>query len=307
MKNLGLKGLSLLIALLLSYFVNREENSTVFTFMAPVEVRDLPAGKVLEGSDAMQVQVTIRGPSFVLSRIPASPPVFRISAAAMVEERIELRGADLALPPYVQVVSIQPREIKLALDDLADVSAVVKAPLLGPVAGDYKVDAVVVSPDAVQVKGPGRKVGALSNIQTEPVDVRDARKSVAKVVPLRLPEGALSVTPAEVSVQVKITPIEVSRTYDRLAVEVRTVGGENYAIAPPMVSVEVQGRRELLEKLDRDHVIPYVRLGKEESARSLSEVGVDLPEGLSVGRVDPARVEVIRSGLAGRRGTQKGK
>ncbi len=306
MRNLGLKALSLLIALLLSYFVNSEENSTVFTFMAPLEVRDLPAGKVLEGSGSPQVQVTIRGPSFVLSRIPASPPVFRVSAASMVEEKIQLRRADLALPPYVQVVSIQPSEVRLTLDDLIDVAAVVKAPLLGAVGADYRVESVVVAPEGVQVKGPARRLGELSHIQTEPIDVRDLRKSASKIVPLRLPPGAMSVEPTEVTVQVKIVPIEISKTFDRLPVEVRSVGGENYAITPPLVSVEVRGRRELIEKLDRDHVIPYVRFGKEESARSFSEVGVDLPEGLSVGRVDPTRVEVIRSSSS-RRGAQKGK
>lgn len=306
MKNVGLKALSLLIALLLSYFVNREENSTVFTFLAPIEVRDLPVGKVLEGSGALQVQVTIRGPSFVLSRIPASPPVFRVSAASMVDDKIQLRRTDLALPPYVEVVSIQPSEMKIELDTLVEVSAVVKAPLLGPVGADYKVDAVVVSPEGVQVTGPAKRIAGLASVQTEPIDVRDVRKSVSKVVPLRLPSGASSVSPTEVSVQVKVAPIEVSRTFERLPVEVRTLGGDNYAIAPPQVSVEVRGRREQIEKVDRDHVIPFVRLGKEESARSFSEVGVDLPEGLSVGRVDPARVEVIRSAPA-RRTVQKSK
>jgi YbbR domain-containing protein len=306
MKNLGLKGLSIVIAVLLSYFVNSEENSTVFTFIAPVEVRNIPAGKVLQAREVPQAHVTIRGPSFVLSRIPAAPPMFRVSASGAIDGVVQLRKSELALPPYVEVVSIQPSELKLDFDDLAEVKVGIKAPILGPVGSDYKVDSVVVTPESVTLKGAAREIRRLAVIQTEPVEVRDVKKTVLRSVPLRLPSDAVEASVKEVSVEVRIVPIESRREFERVPVEVRSVAGENYALTPPVVGVEIRGRREEIEKLDRDHVIPYVRLGKDYREREVVEVGVELPAGLSVARVDPPRVEVIRS-VTGKRAEKKSK
>jgi YbbR domain-containing protein len=295
MRNPALKVLSLFIALLLSYFVNSEENSTVFTFVAPVEVRDLPAGKVLPGNERLQAQVTIRGPSFVLSRIPAAPPVFRVSASDVVEGKVQLRRNELALPPYVDIVSIQPAELKLHLDDLVELKVAVKAPLLGPVATEHRVESVVVDPESVTLRGAKGAIGGISAIQTEPVDVRELKKTVTRGVPLRLPEGILGSSVNEVSVEVRIAPVETRRELERMPVEVRSVGGETYTLEPPVVRVTLRGRREIFEGLKRDHVIPFVRLGKEYRERELVEVGVELPTGITLERVDPPRVEIIRS------------
>lgn len=87
MRNHGLRLLSLLIALLLSYLVSRESNSSVYTFAAPVvPTCDYP-GKVITGLVGREVQVTVRGPSFLVARLPLSPPAFRVALPTELPDR----------------------------------------------------------------------------------------------------------------------------------------------------------------------------------------------------------------------------
>ena len=296
MRGWGLKLTAVGIALLLSYFVNSEENSTVYTFTAPVDLR-LPAERVVVGGGDLRAQVTVRGPSFVVSRIPAAPPAFRAVVPDGVDDdyRLQLRTGDLDLPPYVRVVSIEPSEIVVQLDKLAERSIPINIPLLGSSDVNYRVSEVVARPETVVVRGPTSVLSGIAVLQTEPVDIGASRKGFTRSVPLRLPSGILGLSPEAVTVEVKIGPIEIERIIAGLPVEVRSVAGDTYALTPPTVSVDVRGRKDLVASLDRDHVIPFVRLGKDLPDREVVEVSVELPSGLVAARVDPSTVAIIRS------------
>jgi hypothetical protein len=209
--------------------------------------------------------------------------------------RLQLRTGDLALPPYVRVVSIEPSEIALRLDHVATREIPVNVPLLGTPEANYRVSEVLARPVAAVVRGAASLVSEVTLLQSEPVDISAARKGKTVTVPLRLPAGVLGVSPDAVTVEIKVTPIEVEQLFTGIPVEVRSVAGDTYALTPPTVSVEVRGRKDLVAALDRDHVIPFVRLGKDLPDREVVEVGVELPGGLSAARVDPPTVAIIRS------------
>ena len=77
-KNLGLKLISLVFAIILAYFVNSEGNTSIVGFVVPVEFQNVPSDKVLLRPSHRQVEVTIKGPSFVISKVAAEPRVFKV-------------------------------------------------------------------------------------------------------------------------------------------------------------------------------------------------------------------------------------
>jgi len=300
-KNPGLKLLSLCIAALLAWFVNSEGNSSVFTFLVPVEVRGVPPAKVVVEPHSRQVQVTIKGPSFVLARILGSPPSFRVTVPAAVAGRhvATLQRSDLALPPYVDVLSIEPTEIELILDDLIEKQVPLNVPKIGAVAPGHELTRLQIIPETVKLSGPARELKSITGVETEPIDLRGLSSDEQRTVRLRLPGTMLQASPQEVLLDLQVASLQVVRRFPERPIEVRSIPGRSYAVAPGSVAVQVRGRRELLEGLDPGAIIPFVRVPGDDKRLGRVAVSVEAPEGVTVESVDPAEAEIIQSKTPG--------
>src|SRR5262245_48718046 len=120
MKNLGLKAVSIVIAFSLAWYVHSESNSAVRTFVAQIEIRNVPPGTIIVAPQNASAQVTVKGPSFIVSKIPNAPPVFSVSLPDAVENRFRtaLDPNTLPLPPYVEVLTIEPPDFEFVLEKL---------------------------------------------------------------------------------------------------------------------------------------------------------------------------------------------
>src|SRR4051812_12898463 len=114
MRNLSLKIFSFLCAAMLAYFVHSDTNEGEIGISVPVELKGLPADKIVILPLERRAQISIKGPSFLLSQIYASPPAFkvRIPEEAGNEWVGLLNKKDLGLPPGVQIMRVDPPEMK---------------------------------------------------------------------------------------------------------------------------------------------------------------------------------------------------
>lgn len=300
MRNWYLKLFSLLAAVLLFRFVTSEGNSSVIGFSVPVEVRNLPQGKTLIWPLAPTAQVTIKGPSIFASSVAASPPTIKVRVPNDVPNSYvaSFKKADIAVPPNVEVLSIEPPEMQLTFDNVISRDVPIEVVRLGNVPAGVKVDDIVITPAGVSLRGPETRIKDLLKIQTEPVDLRDVTTSFSREVQLQVPGSRTEANPSVVRLEVKVSPVRASRRFENVPVEIRSRGGEKLELVKQGVAIEVTGPKEKIETLGVADVIPYVRVPAEASFPYDASASAELPEDISLVLIDPAKVQVVRSPAA---------
>lgn len=294
MKNLGLKLLSLLIAVTLVYFVQSQGNGSQVGFLVPIELKNIPEGKVLVRPIRSQASVTVRGPSFLVSQIPISPPRLAVTFPADVGAKYvaRLSTIPLELPPAVDVVSIEPSEIEFSFDTVLTKMLPIEVPQIGRLPAGMILQGVTVQPTEVQVRGPESVVRALTRVESAPIDLREISGDVKKSVQLRTaPEQVeYSVSVVEAEIRAALKPVE--RLMGPLPVEIRAVRSRRVLVEPAQVRVQVQGPLEIVKELEMAKVLPFVRLNESAKDRDEVEVFVDVPAGLQVLAVTPPKVRL---------------
>lgn len=295
-RNLGLKLLSLLTALVLFVFINSDENTSVVDFTVPVELKNVPRDLVPISPTERQVKVSIKGPSSLVTRIASSPPVLKVRLPIDVDlKHVQpVRAADLALPPYVRVLKLEPDQIEVRFDRLATQRVEVRIPRLGETPEGIELKSLTSDPTQVEVTGPEQALRKLSFVESYPLDLRDLVEGERRELPLR-PPAMMEVKPTTISVIAKLTAWNSTREFRELPIELRAVDPSTAHVTPSRVSVTLSGPSEKLAALTADQVIPYVRLRARGAPDQQLSVLIDLPATLKVKSIDPPEVRVVQS------------
>ena len=284
MKNWILMLFSLLVAILLNAFVNSEGNSSLVELLVPVELRDLPSGKIVIAPRERQVRVYIKGPTSLVTRIAASPPIFKINLPTEIPNRFVavLRAENLSLPPYVHVQKIAPSEIEFTFDDLVERTLPIAVPKIGTLSPSLNLESLTARPSTVQVRGPKTEISNLANLESFPVDLRDIKGSFEREVSIRLPGPFSELTPSVVTILGTVISTEKRVIYSNIPIEVRSGAGKNVKLDPNTVQVTVSGPSALVDSLKREDVVPFVRLkgGQKQQDGALVDIEIQL-EGLN--------------------------
>lgn len=297
MKNLHIKLFALLVAILLSRFVTSEGNSSVMGFFVPVEIMSIPQDKVLMGPLTPQAQVSIKGPSFLVSNVVASPPTFKVRIPQEVQEKYiaNLSMVDLHLPPNVQVMSIDPPEIHFNFEDRVQRELPVELTNLGTLRPGLKMEELHITPARVLVDGPKSKIVELRNIQTEPIDLREITEDYSREVALRSLGSRVELSVPRVRIDFRVVPMRAQRRFASLPIEVRSSAEEKLALSTAKVSVDVSGPPEKVNTLRADDIIPYIRLQQGTVTPAEIAVRCDVPKEITVVQIDPPKVQVVKS------------
>ena len=210
-RNFWLKILSIVIAVVFSYYVRSEGNSTIVSFIAPVEIQNVPPSKVIVAPAIRQAQVTLRGPAFLVSRVASSAPVFRVKLAGQLGQKVEisLSSSLLSVPPSVEVLSVEPSLLLLELDDMETKEVKVRVPTIGQLNDGKKLGELRVEPAQVQLKGPARTIETISSVDTLPFDLAEAESQPSQDLRIRTPGGLVRVDPELVNAQVSLAQAPV--------------------------------------------------------------------------------------------------
>lgn len=295
MKNLQLKLWSLLIAIAIAYFVNSQTNAGVVTLVVPIELKNLPAEKLILLPNVSQAKITVRGPSYLLGELNTSPPSFKVRVPDGVANRFEvtLQGSSLALPPKVEVLSIDPATIEYILDDKMVKEVPVVVPRVGEINSNYTIKSIKAQPGLIKLEGPKTELDGVKTVQTSPLDLRGLKESETRQLGLNLPGKFTKASESEVQVAIDLVSHFKTETINNLPVEIRSTLGKSFKTEPATVSVEVSGPEELVKHLKAAQLAPYVRVKNTRRANMLYRVSVDLPQDLSLIRVKPERVRLV--------------
>jgi YbbR domain-containing protein len=301
-RNAPLKIASLFIALVLAYAVQRASNLSVVSLFVPLEIKNTPDDMMVVKPTKRGVQVTLKGPSFIVGPLAASPPPLKVKLPDGVSDRatITLQPSELSLSPSIEVLSIEPTQVEVVLEQLERQDLRVTVPRIGQLAKELVLEGIEVTPKAVVVKGPRSELKQLKTIETDPIDL--STLDASKELQLNIRSTGAAVIPESKTVLVRVTIGEqpTVRSFNQVPVEVRVVGGVNggFRVVPSAVSLTVSGSPSALSSLNVQELAPYVRSSAPviEAEGLRSQVQIELPLGLKVVSIEPTTVVVQLQG-----------
>lgn len=293
-RGIPLKLVSLLIALLLTYAVQSARNASVISLFVPIEVKNLPEDRALVKPAKRGVQVTLKGPSFLIGPVASSPPAMRVKLPELSDDRVSVsfKASDIALPSSIEVLSIEPSQMEFVFEALERQEVRVEVPRIGQLSQGLVLEAVDISPKFVTVRGSRSELKQLKVIETDPIDLGDIDSSRDLTLDLRL-SGA-TITPSVRSVLAKVVvghqPKE--RVFSGRPVELRVGSGTSgVTVNPERVTVTLSGPPSVISRTDDQAIIPYIRVvGNASDGGAQRKVEVEIPAGTKVVAVEPASV-----------------
>jgi YbbR domain-containing protein len=296
--HLGLKTLSVGIAILLWLFVSGDE-TVERGVRVPLEFQQFPSGVEMTGEAPSLIDVRVRGGIGTLSRLGPGDIVAQLDLkAARVGRRLyQITPEQVRVPFGVQVVQVTPPSIALTFE----MSASKQVPVVPAVEGDpmpgYVVGKTTVDPPTVEVVGPQSAVARVTEAVTEPVSVAEAHASVQDVVTIGFVDTALRLkTPRMAQVHVEVMPGPVERTLREQPVHLRNLGGNLVARATPnAVDVVLRGSRDGVSQVENDEVVAEVDLAGLGAGKYMLGVHVENPQRAGVARILPATIQVTIS------------
>jgi YbbR domain-containing protein len=293
-----LKIISLVVALLLAYAVHSARNASVVSLFVPIEVKNAPEDKAIVKPAKRGVQLTLKGPSFLIGQVASSPPALKIKLPDTGEDRVAvtLRRTDVTLPASIEVLSIEPSQIEFVFEPLERQDLRVEVPRIGQLARELVLESIEVAPKIVTVRGPRSEVKALKSIESEPLNLSDIDSSTETTLSLRALGPTISPSTRTVVAKITIGQPPKEKVFSGQAVELRVgsgVGG--LTVQPERVTVTVSGAPSLLSNVSDQSVIPYVRVVEVKGTGALSKkVEVEVPQGLKVISIEPSSVAIQR-------------
>jgi YbbR domain-containing protein len=294
-RNFALKLLSLLIAFSLWFFVNFGERDSEETLKVPLELRNIPAHLMITSPRVDFIDLRVSGPRALLGRIDRNrlsvgldlngvrpgPAVFRVDVAS------------LNLPRGVQAVRINPSQITLELERVSHKSVPVRLRLSGRPPPDLQVGDTKVSPETVQITGPASDVKDIASVNTEPLDVGPATAgTIERELRLEPAGDYISFSASRVAAQVRIEEVQTTREFKSVAVDVRNATVP-YRVIPDRLRITVRGPKRLLSNLELEQGAVYIDADGVAVGRHSVKPSVDVPTGVQVVSLDPAKVELV--------------
>jgi YbbR domain-containing protein len=298
LRNFPLKVASLFIAVVLAYAVQRASNVSVVSLFVPLEVKNTPEDRIVVKPIKRGAQVTLKGPSFIVGPLAAAPPPLRVKLVDGVGDRttVVLRASDLALPPAVEVLSIEPTQVEFVLEPVERQELRVTVPRVGQLSKELVLEGIEVSPKSIVVKGPRSELKQLKAIETEPIDLGALDSSKDITLNLRSVGGSVIPELKTVVARIAIGEQPTVRSFAQVPVEVRVVGGTSsgFVLLPRVIALTVSGSPSVLAGLSEQDLSPYVKATDTTdgfgSARE--QVQIQLPLGLRVVSIEPPVISV---------------
>ncbi len=290
-QNIGLKLLSLLLAVLIHVVVQRDSVRET-TVEMPVAVVGVPKGLVFTGDLPEVAKIRVRGRwggirellSDRTARIVIDTSAYRNGQRFVFEHR----AVEQQLPSrHVEVLGLEPASVEVRLETLEQRNLPVEVSLTGEPAPGFRVGARKTDPPRVTVAGPASELRGLKSVRTTQYDLSGAEADIHAAVRLALPLARhTKVNVEEVMLDVRLEELPIVRTLTGQPVSVRGCPPASRCLLEPgEISVRVEGLARAvnafmarpLDNLVFADVGPAVQRGERTVALS-----VNLVKGLSL-------------------------
>lgn len=208
-KNVSLKLLSIVLAIILWYFVINEKAGETALSIRP-DFRNIPSSLIIFKNPAESINIRVTGPVTLLRGLNPRDikALIDLSDAKPGVATFGIQPENIIVPRGLQVTMVSPASITLRFEKLIKKKLLIEAVLVGKPSEGYKITGVWVEPTYIEVFGAENELKGLKKIFTEEIDVSDLKKDSVKKVGLRL--GGLhikSVSKEEVKVNLRCAKV----------------------------------------------------------------------------------------------------
>ena len=281
-RNAGLRLISVLLAMGLWFFVNAGQRGSLESFNVPISYRDLPPHLVITNPHPQSVKVEVSGPRTLLSLIDPTRLALRLDLLGVTVGQASLRVNPEAfnVPRQTTVVGVSPSQIVLEIDQIRTRDLPVRLTLTGAPAAGYRVFSKEVNPATITVRGPGKELAHIDEIEGEPIDLTGATGNLGRRVMLSTPFASARLDPAEVTANIVVGPIVGEKEFRGMRIQVR---GNDYPfrVEPGHVNLTLRGAQLALAKLDL-HAAAYIDAEGMAPGVYDATLQVTLPEGVEL-------------------------
>src|SRR4051794_40589969 len=198
---------SLAVATMLWIAIAGQTNSEI-GMNIPVEYRNIPSRLEVVGDTTNTVEVRLRGSSALIREISPKDVSATLDLAGVRpgEKIVQLTFQNVKAPFGVDVVRVNPSQVRLNLENTVSKTVPVVVQLEGDPAAGFELGNVSVSPSSVEVEGPESKMRTLETMPTAAVEVEGRRTNFAGAVDLDLPDPMLRLhylSPVDVHIDVR--------------------------------------------------------------------------------------------------------
>lgn len=296
--NIGLKIVSLALAILLEVYFYSPDNSVSKVVSATIEIRGLPRETMITepaGAErGIPAQIRVRGPRTLVDQVVSQPQRLAIfypeshpsSFTAIVD------AFQLSLPSGVEVLDVHPTAVTLRSERIHRKELLIVYETVGSIAPGMQIESINLFPDTVVGRGPKSQIEVLRAIESQPLNVSDLSESTKVELPLKLPGGLVSLGVTVVTADVKISPIVKERDIKSLRLKALAPEGYAASVEPGRISITVSGPASKIDGLTRE-TIEVIADGRE-LGEGVHEVDVvaKLPKGVRIKSTNPAEVRL---------------
>jgi YbbR domain-containing protein len=297
-QNLGLRIISLLLAVGLWVFVNAGQHSSVELFNIPVSYRGLPPGFIITNQHPDFVKIQLSGPQTLLSLVEPSRLTLKLDLSGVGVGQASFKvGLDsFNVPRGTAVTSISPSQIVLDLDKIIVRYMPVHLVTIGTPADGYRIGPIEITPPRVRVRAPSREIANLETIETEAVDVTGLATETEHVAAITSTSGMMRVEPSEVVIKIGIVPVIAIKDFHGVPVTVRNTKYQS-KLQPPRINVILRGAKLELSKLDLSGIVFVDGDGMGPGTYN-TPVQVQLPQGMELLHLWPDKIRITISQAA---------
>ena len=171
--NLGLKLIAVALAMGCWLAVTRaNEQVAEVAVEVPIEFHNMNPSLELGSEIIPKAQVRLRGPEHVVRELSPKDVYANIdlSSAAPGERTFTLTAQNIHYPHGLAVVQVIPSQFRLTFDTSLTRRVEIQPRVIGTFASDRELGAIRAVPPTVAITGPAKRVAAVEEALTDPVD-----------------------------------------------------------------------------------------------------------------------------------------
>lgn len=247
------------------------------TLNIPVEYIKKPANLYLKPGQPRFVKITVRGrEEFLKFSTAGIKAEVNLANARSGEASYPLLFDVRQLPERVELAS-RPESLSVQLEKGASKVVPVRVVTAGTPDAQYRLLRVAATPPQVEVEGPEEAIAAVQVLETEPVDIENAKTTIQRKANLRLPD---QVTTDKIkAVMVRVEFIEKSYSdeaqIEQIPLKIQNLDvALNAALSDAAISVLVRGEAGAVKRLKSSDFYAWVNA---EDTRYNARTGTILP------------------------------
>lgn len=296
--NLGLKAFSLILAVLLWFYITGEQVEELKK-VVPLRI-DIPQGMTIVSTQTDSLDVVFRGPGNLISLLSSSE-IMAHHVISDVEEPGEytftISPEEISIPRGIKVSVIEPPQVRVRLDRLITRRLPIRVDIEGEPATGFQVqvDKVSVTPNVSLVTGPESILKKLAYIRTVPIDVVGRTRTFVKKAALEPITGQKPMKEDDlIEVTIPIVESFVEKCIEGVDVKVLKDASSLWVskVSPSKVDLTLSGPGVSLEELTAADIPVFLDVGSLEAGKHELPLKVILPEDITLISDIPA-VEVV--------------